>query len=500
MKQFTLLLTTVLLALTTMAQTPQAISYQAVARNPEGNPMINQEITVKVSIIEGEVQGSVVYSEIHDLSTNSIGMFSIQIGNPDIILTGNLSEINWGSNLHFLKLEIDDNGGLNFIEMGTTQLISVPYALFAENTANPEDADSDPINELQTISKEGSIISLSNGGGTIIDNVADADSIPTNELQELFRNGDTITLSLGGGYFVDETLDADADPANELQTLIVDGYEVTLTQEGGSFLSGLKSYTQEEIDTMVVYNGLTIHNASTNGLNYYFDGNWYSIYADCEPQPTQSDAGPDQIDINDTVVVLDANTPIFGEGEWIIISGTGGDALESNNPSSLFSGEPGILYELEWRITNTCGNSSDRIFVSFAIPWQCGMPFEDYRDGKMYKSVLIGEQCWMAENLAYLPEVSPSSELSDTDPHYYVYGYEGTDVNTAKSRTRFHQFGALYNWPASISACPEGWKLPDYSGDFGDLFSYVNSQPDNYCSYNGDAYYGNSLCASVMLI
>jgi uncharacterized protein (TIGR02145 family) len=84
----------------------------------------------------------------------------------------------------------------------------------------------------------------------------------------------------------------------------------------------------------------------------------------------------------------------------------------------------------------------------------------DSRDGHVYKWVKIGEQVWMAENLMYLPEVSQSFSGSVTQPFYYVYGYDGTDISTAKQQSGFTIYGVLYNWPAALEACPPGWNLP----------------------------------------
>ena len=90
----------------------------------------------------------------------------------------------------------------------------------------------------------------------------------------------------------------------------------------------------------------------------------------------------------------------------------------------------------------------------------CGQAFTDSRDSKSYNTVLIGTQCWMANNLAYLPSVVDKSTGSETVPYYYAYGYDGTDVPTAKASTYYQTYGALYNWPAAITACPTGWHLP----------------------------------------
>lgn len=77
-----------------------------------------------------------------------------------------------------------------------------------------------------------------------------------------------------------------------------------------------------------------------------------------------------------------------------------------------------------------------------------------------YPVLQIGDQIWMAENLAYLPSVSPPSQKSSTAPYYYVYGYNGTDIATAKTTQNYKDYGVLYNWPAAIAACPPGWHLP----------------------------------------
>lgn len=86
--------------------------------------------------------------------------------------------------------------------------------------------------------------------------------------------------------------------------------------------------------------------------------------------------------------------------------------------------------------------------------------FTDSRDNQGYNSVKIGEQVWMSENLNYLPAVSPSTEVSETDPYYYVFQYEGNNVSAAKRENNYQTYGVLYNWEAAMKACPSGWHLP----------------------------------------
>ena len=86
--------------------------------------------------------------------------------------------------------------------------------------------------------------------------------------------------------------------------------------------------------------------------------------------------------------------------------------------------------------------------------------FVDNRDSNRYKIISLGSQTWMAENLAWLPEVYPAGSGSVIDPYYYVYDYNGFSVDEAKGKTSYAQYGVLYNWYAAQSACPDGWHLP----------------------------------------
>ena len=106
---------------------------------------------------------------------------------------------------------------------------------------------------------------------------------------------------------------------------------------------------------------------------------------------------------------------------------------------------------------------------------ECG---EDItHDGYDYSTVLIGDQCWFAENCRYLPEVSPSSEGSETSPYYYVFNYQGTDVATAKSTGNYETYGVLYNWPAVMTEgiCPSGWHIPS-DEEFSQLTDFLGGE------------------------
>lgn len=99
-------------------------------------------------------------------------------------------------------------------------------------------------------------------------------------------------------------------------------------------------------------------------------------------------------------------------------------------------------------------------------------------DGKNYSTVKIGTQTWMAQNLAYLPSVSPSTLAngSETSPYYYVQGYEGTSTAAAKATDKYAAYGVLYNWEASKISCPAGWHLPT-DPEWTTLTAYLGGLP-----------------------
>ena len=117
------------------AQTPQQINYQAVARNASGVVLANQSISVRFSIRDASATGTVVYEETHTgLLTNQFGLFTCAIGAGAVVSANSFSSIPWGTNTKWLQVEIDPAGGSNYINLATTQLNAVPYALFAANS------------------------------------------------------------------------------------------------------------------------------------------------------------------------------------------------------------------------------------------------------------------------------------------------------------------------------------------------------------------------------
>ncbi|MCB9360451.1 MAG: hypothetical protein H6587_07700 [Flavobacteriales bacterium] len=131
------------------AQAPQSFEYQAVVRDASGNLLVNQAVGIQITIKQGSATGTSVYQETFNATTNLYGLINLQIGTGT---TGDdFTTINWANGAYFLEVAIDVTGGTTYSVMGTSQLLSVPYALHAKTVEvdNVDDADADPTNEIE---------------------------------------------------------------------------------------------------------------------------------------------------------------------------------------------------------------------------------------------------------------------------------------------------------------------------------------------------------------
>ena len=282
MKKLLTLTLAMFLSIAIFAQSPQAVCYQAVATDAAGVELQARNISVRATLFQGTIDGNIVSQEVFAVTTDEFGLFNLEIGQGGAVAgVPAFADINWGQGPFFLGMEMDPAGGTDFVSLGKSQIISVPYALYsdrsntAQNAVNAQnaatadvaltasddndtspdneiqsleydattgmlsltdsnepgvdissfDGDSDDSNELQDLEYDATTgeLSLSNSTGTpIVINANDADSDPANEIQDLEYNTVTSILTLtnttGPGVLI-ETNDADADPVNELQNL-----------------------------------------------------------------------------------------------------------------------------------------------------------------------------------------------------------------------------------------------------------------------------------------
>jgi hypothetical protein len=144
MKKLLMLLVVILMTYCVFAQAPQKMSYQCVVRNGSGVLVTNHSVGIKISILQGSVSGTVVYTETQTPTTNTNGLVSIEIGGG----TG-FDAINWASGLYFIKTETDPTGGTSYTISGTSQLLSVPYALYSKTA---QTADYNNLTNLPNLS------------------------------------------------------------------------------------------------------------------------------------------------------------------------------------------------------------------------------------------------------------------------------------------------------------------------------------------------------------
>jgi hypothetical protein len=118
------------------AQTPpNAFNYSAVARNAAGQPIVTSTIGIQISILKTSTTGTSQYSENHFVNTDAFGLFNLVIG-AGAMQSGSMATIDWSNDNYYLKVGMDVAGGTNFLTMGTTQLLSVPYALYAKSAGS----------------------------------------------------------------------------------------------------------------------------------------------------------------------------------------------------------------------------------------------------------------------------------------------------------------------------------------------------------------------------
>ena len=166
----------ILLPLFAFAQAPQKINFQSILRNTNGEVVANKAVSLRISILSGSITGNTVYSETHTKTTDASGLISLQIGNGTV-LSGVFSAILWGNAAYFIKLEADFNGGSNYVLLGTQELMSVPYALYASKT-------------------DTSVLNLTNRFSSKL-NISDTASMLTN-----YRNGLNNKLNTSDTFFM----------------------------------------------------------------------------------------------------------------------------------------------------------------------------------------------------------------------------------------------------------------------------------------------------------
>ena len=445
---------------------PNAFNYSAVARDGAGTLVTNQAIALQMSILQSTAVGSLVYQETHNVSTDDYGLFNLLIGSG-AIQQGTFSSINWAGDSYYLKIEMDITGSTNYTNMGTTQFLSVPYAMHsktADSVSNPD---------YQSLSISNDTLFLTNGGYVILSETL-IDSLGIAALgyvagpqvyQSLSISNDTLFLT-NGGYVILSPTSLGAGP----------GPNAPLASVTTNSVSNITSYTAlcggnitSDGGTAVVERGVCWNTSTSPTIN---DSRTYDF-----------GGGTGSFDINFSG--LQVNTTYYVR------------AFAVNNT--------GITYGNELSFTTTALNgaiganllpdngycSNDTISIS-----SCNGQTSLTYNGHDYDLVEIGGQCWFKENLqtttfrngAPMYKIDNSNHILDTsyywiydascsytvgytNTYYSYYNYLPTDsVYTSAytwpsydSSLNANNYGALYNYYAVSDPnelCPTGWHIP----------------------------------------
>ena len=376
-------------------QAPQAINYQAVARDSAGAILTNRNISVRITILRNSITGTEVYKEVHNTQVNPFGLINLAIG-AGTVVSGDFSLIPWDSYKHFLKVEIDPDNGNNYFDFGTTQLLSVPYAIYSATTGDTS----------------------------------------------TWRKGDSLIYYDCGRVGIGTT-NPDSSAALDLS----------------STTSGLlppRLTWNQMLDIPNPATGLVVYNLTDNKLMYYDGTNWYDSDGTCRPLPTVADAGPDQFLANTNTTTLEANTPTSGAGVWSIISGEGGVITDTTDPAGTFTGTSGDSYTLRWTISTTCTSSYDDVIINFCggtfIDIRDGQSYAAVKIGTqcwMAQNLNIGTRINGNVNMQYNGVIEK-----------YCYNDDTANCSIYGGLYQWNEAMNYSQTPGAQGICPDGWHIP----------------------------------------
>ena len=284
----------VLISSLSFAQT--GINYQGAATDADGAKLVNQNISLKTSVLQGGVDGTTSYSEIHNTTTDQFGLFNVVIG-QGVSISGDFETISWGSGDHFLKVELDATGGTNYNLVSTTQMMSVPYALYAKNAGLDSAAVSDMLASMNISGNSGSTFNLNfpqgyNGEVILHDFYADGSyQVPANKIlyisylytfsqEEIKIDNNEITNTYLGSTYGSASSPSINNPivANEGQTI---SYNGTYASFHGILIENI-----DQIDPIThnLYTNFTVPNGKKLIINnVLFNSDQQQIFIDNVP-------------------------------------------------------------------------------------------------------------------------------------------------------------------------------------------------------------------------
>ena len=251
----------------------------------------------------------------------------------------------------------------------------------------------------------------------------------------------------------------------------VDLGNTKLNINGNASTGDRMTYTGYTSYRGVIYTQQTLRNLYSGTIEFMFEVPFCDDkYTYIETQTGNYEIGHYQTTYHcDSIIILDVNI-----GEYIFNEIRVTTCDESYTLNDITYTESGT-YQQSFTSANGCDSVVSLILT-------LGNGFTDERDGNTYCTITIGNQVWMAENLRYLPSVNRGTDESWTESRYYVYDYQGTNVDEAKDTYNYAEYGVLYNYIAAQTACPAGWHLPSDS-EWTELEIYLENNGYNFDGY-----------------
>ena len=527
MKKLSLYISTLFLSASLWAQqAPQKMSYQAVIRDGGSTLIVNKKVGVKISVLQGSETGKLVFAETHTPTTNTNGLISIAIG-AGTLVSGDFAKIDWSTLEYYIKTETDPEGGVNYSITGTSQLLSVPFALYAGNFQPGPKGDQGPKGDAGAQGP----IGLTGAQGVKGDQGLQGIQGLKGDKGDAGAQG-PIGLTGAQGVKGDQGiqgLKGDKGDAGDQGPIGLTGAQGVKGDQGLQGIQGLKGDKGDAGAQGPI--GLTGATGSTGpkgdagsfpagtvtGEMKYWDGtNWNSIVPGnqgqgltfCDGIPTWTTGGicPGKIA---TLDCANANnngtltTTTVGAGVTSAIEYTGGNSgpyvgqtLTSTgvtgltatlNAGNFANGNGSITYTITGAptaigtasFTINIGGKNCTLSRNVSAPTSGYAPNVKDIDGNIYKTIYIGTQQWMGENLkvnlyndgTVIPNIMDRNQwgrLTTPGTAYY-----NNDV------TNFEKYGRLYNWFTVSSSkngnknvCPTGWHVPT-EAEWNVLINYL---------------------------
>ena len=515
MKKVCLFLLAVSCLFNVTAQQPQKFSYQTVVRGADNLLVVNKMIGIRISLLQGSENGDVVYVEKHTPTTNANGLASIAIGTGSIV-SGNFAAINWSKGPYFIKTETDPAGVSNYTLTTTSQLLSVPYALYAGNGIKRISANSDTIflsNDSYYINKSststGNSSIPSGGGQNQVLTRCDGELAWTNEgvCPGKISSLDCNYTVVQQGVFV-KNVDNGISAIYKFNYKGGNAGGMVLFNAQSSGVYGLNASLKSVTNLLnngdgsfeIIVQGKPSSSGKAN-FSFTFCGKSCSFSVDVLESNISS------LDCNYTVVqgklVKNDSSSITlrfnytggnlgtGSGDYIYVQSTGVVGLKAqggvdrlNNGNGSFdvivTGNPTSSGKANFAFT-FCGRACSFSLDVLETIGKYQSPLTDI-DGNEYKTTLIGKQVWMAENLkvtrfndgtiikAFVPS---GNYTSDSVARLgSIWSYYNNDASNSKHGKLYTWYAVSPNTNGNKNICPFGWHVPTQN-EFQELISYL---------------------------